>query len=74
MPVTPATVFDLGPAEKLRLVEDLWDDLAANPADLPVPDSHLAELHRRNADFNARPDAAAAWDQVKHRIRGQHDA
>jgi len=26
-----ASVFDLSPAEKLQLVEDLWDDLAANP-------------------------------------------
>ena len=74
MHITPATVFELGFAEKLQLVEDLWDDLAANPVDLPVPDSHLVELNRRKAGLDAHPDSAAAWDQVKHRIRGQHDA
>jgi putative addiction module component (TIGR02574 family) len=30
------SVFDLSPAEKLQLVEDLWDDLAAVPKDVPV--------------------------------------
>jgi hypothetical protein len=26
-----ASTFDLSPSEKLQLVEDLWDDLAATP-------------------------------------------
>ena len=29
------SVFDLSPNEKLQLVEDLWDDLAANPEEIP---------------------------------------
>jgi hypothetical protein len=27
-PAYSASIFDLSPAEKLQLVEDLWDDLA----------------------------------------------
>jgi putative addiction module component (TIGR02574 family) len=30
------SVFDLSPSEKLQLVEDLWDDLAATPEAAPV--------------------------------------
>ena len=30
------SLSDLSPAEKLQLVEDLWDDLAANPEGVPV--------------------------------------
>ncbi|MEO8049866.1 MAG: addiction module protein [Acidobacteriota bacterium] len=30
MKVPATSVFDLSPAEKLRLVEDLWDDLPVN--------------------------------------------
>jgi hypothetical protein len=30
------SVFDLTPAEKLQLVEDLWDDLAATPEAAPL--------------------------------------
>lgn len=32
----PLSVFDLSPAEKLQLVQDLWDDLAASPDDVPI--------------------------------------
>jgi hypothetical protein len=32
------SIFDLSPAEKLQLVEDLWDDLAATPEVVPVHD------------------------------------
>jgi len=31
-----ASFFDLSPSEKLQLVEDLWDDLAATPEAVPV--------------------------------------
>jgi len=37
-------IFDLSPAEKLQLVEDLWDDLAARPDAVPVHDWQKQEL------------------------------
>jgi Putative addiction module component len=30
-PMDSTPIFELSPSEKLQLVEDLWDDLAANP-------------------------------------------
>jgi putative addiction module component (TIGR02574 family) len=33
-----ASLFELSPSEKLQLVEDLWDDLAATPDAVPVHD------------------------------------
>lgn len=38
------SIFDLSPSEKLQLVEDLWDDLAATPTDIPVYDWQVEEL------------------------------
>jgi putative addiction module component (TIGR02574 family) len=66
------SVFDLSPAEKLQLVEDLWDDLAANPDDVPVHDWQVQELERRKANLLANPATGLAWDEVKQRIRGRH--
>ena len=34
-PAAPS-IFDLSPAEKLQLVEDLWDDIACTPEAVPV--------------------------------------
>ncbi len=43
------SLFDLTPPEKLQLVEDLWDDLAATPSDVPIYDWQKEELARRFA-------------------------
>ena len=63
------SVFDLSPAEKLQLVEDLWDDLAATPSNVPIPDWQLEELDRRKANLMSNPAAGLAWDEVQRRIR-----
>ena len=50
MSLSEVSVFDLTPSEKLQLVEDLWDDLAATPSDVPLPDWQLEELKRRKGN------------------------
>jgi putative addiction module component (TIGR02574 family) len=67
------SIFDLSPAEKLQLVEDLWDDLATNPSTIPVHEWHKEELERRKANLMNNPTSALSWDQVKQRIRAHHD-
>ena len=66
------SVFDLSPAEKLQLVEDLWDDLAATPEQVPVHDWQKAELARRKANMLKNPGSGATWEAVKRRIRSRH--
>lgn len=66
------SVFDLSPSEKLQLVEDLWDDLAANPEDVPVHDWQLEELARRKANLENNPASGLSWDEVKRRIRSRY--
>ncbi|MCI5132168.1 MAG: addiction module protein, partial [Candidatus Electrothrix sp. EH2] len=41
------SIFNLSPSEKLLLVEDLWDDLAAEPSDVPIHEWQAQELNRR---------------------------
>jgi putative addiction module component (TIGR02574 family) len=67
------SVFDLSPSEKLQLVEDLWDDLAADPGAVPVHDWQKQELDRRQANLQRNPGLALAWEDVKRRIRVRHD-
>jgi len=66
----PATsVFDLSPSEKLQLVEDLWDDLAAGPDSVPVHDWQKQELERRKANLLRNSASVVSWEQVKQRVR-----
>ena len=68
-----ASVFDLSPAEKLQLVEDLWDDLAASPTAVPIHDWQKEELARRRANLMSNPASGLSWDEVKRRVRARYD-
>ena len=66
------SIFDLSPPEKLQLVEDLWDDLAATPSEVPVHEWQKEELARRKANLMNRPASGLSWDEVKHRIQSRY--
>ena len=71
--ISTDSIFDLSSAEKLQLVEDLWDDLAATPSEVPVHDWQKEELERRKANLRSKPDSGVSWDDVKARIRKSYD-
>ena len=72
MSATASSVFDLSPAEKLQLVEDLWDDIAADPASVPVHAWHIEEVKRRQKNLKENPGSALSWEEVKRRVRSRH--
>jgi putative addiction module component (TIGR02574 family) len=67
-----SSIFDLSPAEKLQLVEDLWDDIASAPETVPLHDWQKQELARRKANLQRDPASATDWESVKRHARGQH--
>jgi putative addiction module component (TIGR02574 family) len=69
---TNMSIFDLSPSEKLQLVEDLWDDLAATPDAVPVYDWHQKELARRKANLTQNPTSGLTWEDVKQRVRSRY--
>ena len=66
------SVFDLSPSEKLQLVEDLWDDLAAAPKEVPVYEWQKQELTRRKANLLSNPASGLSWEEVKRRVRSRY--
>ena len=57
-------VAQLPAAEKLTLVGELWDAIAAEGLPPLTPDQR-AELDRRRAAFEADPASGRSWEQVK---------
>jgi putative addiction module component (TIGR02574 family) len=51
--------------ERMRLVEEIWDSIAAEAEALEIPQSHRDELDRRIAAYEANPQAASTWEEVK---------
>jgi putative addiction module component (TIGR02574 family) len=67
-----ASIFDLSPSEKLQLVEDLWDDIAAAPEAVPVHDWQKQELARRKANLLKNPAPGLSWEEVKAKVRSRN--
>ena len=65
-------ISDLSPSEKLQLVEDLWDDLASTPEEVPVYDWQKRELARRKANLLTTPASGLAWEAIQQRVRSRH--
>jgi putative addiction module component (TIGR02574 family) len=69
---TNTSIFDISPLDQLRLVEDLWDDLAATPEAVPVHDWQKEELARRTANLMNNPACGVAWEEVKKRVHSRY--
>lgn len=67
-PPPVAEILELPVAERIRLVEIIWDSIAAVPEAVPVSDELKAELDRRLAEFEANPEAGSPWEEVRERI------
>jgi putative addiction module component (TIGR02574 family) len=51
--------------ERLILVEEIWNSIAANTAAVPLTDAQRAELQNRIEDDDSRPEQVTPWEQVK---------
>lgn len=68
-----APLFQLGRAERLQLVDDLWDSIAKEEPALPVPEWKIAELRRRRELFRQSQSEVHTWEEVKQHARGQRE-
>jgi len=59
---------ELSSSEKLLLLEELWDDLAGQPAEVPVPDWQKHELERRYREYLQNPTEGSPWPEVRERL------
>lgn len=58
-------------AQKLLLVTELWDDLAAHPTEVPVSREQIAELDRRTEAYRRDPSQVTTWEAIQRRILGK---
>ena len=51
--------------ERLTLVEEIWDSIAADSAAVPLTEAQRAELQKRIEEDDTHPDDLTSWEQVK---------
>jgi len=66
-------LFQLSTAEKLELVEELWDNIATEATEresepFPLIDAQRRELRRRVQELDDHPERSRPWDEVRERL------
>ena len=64
-------IDQLSVTERLALVQEIWDSIAAIPDQLPLTEAQKQEMDRRLADLDANPNNVLTWQEIKDRIRGR---
>ena len=64
-----AEILELPVAERMRLVEAIWDSISAAPESLPLTRWQREELDRRLAEYEADPASGSTLEEVFARIR-----
>jgi len=64
-----AKILTLPVAERMGLVEAIWDSISSVPDALALTQWQMDELDRRLAEFEADPDSGATLEEVFARIR-----
>lgn len=64
-----AEILKLPAEERLRLVELIWESLAAKPSEVPLSDAHRAVIDERIAEHERDPDDVVSRDEVLAQAR-----
>jgi putative addiction module component (TIGR02574 family) len=56
-------------SEKIQLVEDLWDSIAAETSPIGLSPQHIAELDYRLDALEKNPSHGTPWSTVREKIQ-----
>ncbi|MGZ8843149.1 MAG: addiction module protein [Pyrinomonadaceae bacterium] len=65
---TPPGFNQLPKAEQVRYLQALWDQISANPDEVPVPESHLQLAEERLSRYREDPSTAKPAFEVIDRL------
>ncbi len=58
-------ILKLPLAERIEVVETIWDSIAASPEALAVTKAQQRELDRRLAEHRANPHLGRTWEEIR---------
>ena len=69
----PAGFDSLSVEEQIDYLQSLWERIAAQPEQVPVPDWHREVLAERLAALNKNPDEGKSWDDFDRELTKELD-
>ncbi len=68
MAISAADLLDLSVEERINLVGDIWDSIAAVPEQVEISPEVRELLEKRLNDHRKSPKTGSPWEEVKARI------
>lgn len=67
-PTLPPEILSLPIPERVAIVQELWDSIAADESAFELTPEQKAELEQRLAKRAESPNRSSSWEDVKARI------
>lgn len=61
-------IANLSNEDKLLLANELWQEVAKNPDNIPVSEEHVRLIEERYSAYLKNPDDVVSWEQIKQRL------
>jgi len=68
MAISAADLLNLSVEERINLVGDIWDSIAAVPEQVEISPEVRELLEKRLNDHRNNPKSGSPWEEVKARI------
>jgi putative addiction module component (TIGR02574 family) len=67
--LTREEIEQLSVAERVQLVEEIWESIAATPEQLPLTEAQRCELDRRLERHEREPGRTVPWEEVRTKLQ-----
>ncbi len=61
-------ILGLSIEERIQMVQEIWDSIAAVPEAIALSEEQKGELDQRLKAYHRNPDAGSPWMEVRERI------
>ena len=58
----------LSVAERILIVEEIWDSIAAEQESVQLTEAQKTELDRRITSCDSSPNEGRSWEEIKRRL------
>ncbi|WP_371260394.1 addiction module protein [Anabaena sp. 90] len=64
----PQNILQLTTAERIQLVQDIWDSITVDADNVTISDAQKQELERRLELYYQNPHQVSSWEEVKQKF------
>ncbi len=62
-------ILELSIAERIELVQEIWDSIAEVPEELSLSENQKKELDARAVEIRSNPASGVLWEDIKANLK-----